>query len=49
MDGMELLKKVHSKDPDMAVVLSVPLPAAAVGQGGAAWRRLRLRNQAVRQ
>ena len=28
MDGMELLKKVHSKDPDMAVVLSVPLPAA---------------------
>ena len=28
MDGMDLLKKVHSKDPDMAVVMSVPLPAA---------------------
>ena len=27
MDGMELLKKVHSKDPELAVVLSVPLPA----------------------
>src|SRR5260370_26890662 len=27
MDGMDLLKKVHSKDPEMAVVLSVPLPA----------------------
>ena len=27
MDGMELLKKVQSKDPDMAVVMSVPLPA----------------------
>jgi len=28
MDGMDLLKKVKSKDPDMAVVMSVPLPAA---------------------
>ncbi|HXN11703.1 MAG TPA: sigma-54 dependent transcriptional regulator [Candidatus Acidoferrales bacterium] len=28
MDGMELLKKVQIKDPDMAVVMSVPLPAA---------------------
>ena len=28
MDGMDLLKKVQSKDPDMAVVMSVPLPAA---------------------
>jgi DNA-binding NtrC family response regulator len=28
MDGMELLKKVQSKDPDLAVVMSVPLPAA---------------------
>jgi DNA-binding NtrC family response regulator len=27
MDGMDLLKKVQSKDPDMAVVMSVPLPA----------------------
>jgi two-component system NtrC family response regulator len=27
MDGMELLKKVHSKDPEMVVVMSVPLPA----------------------
>jgi len=28
MDGMDLLKKVQSKQPDVAVVLSVPLPAA---------------------
>src|SRR5271170_2495965 len=28
MDGMDLLKKVQSKQPDIAVVLSVPLPAA---------------------
>jgi len=39
MDGMDLLKKVHSKDPDMAVVISVPLPAAesakAALRGGA--------------
>src|ERR1700692_4529175 len=28
MDGMDLLKKVQSKDPDLAVVMSVPLPAA---------------------
>src|SRR5580692_13160749 len=28
MDGMDLLKNVQSKDPDMAVVISVPLPAA---------------------
>ena len=28
MDGMDLLKKVQVKDPDVAVVLSVPLPAA---------------------
>ena len=39
MDGMDLLKKVHSKDPDMAVVMSVPLPAAesakAALRGGA--------------
>src|SRR5271156_3939986 len=27
MDGMDLLKKVQIKDPDMAVVISVPLPA----------------------
>jgi two-component system NtrC family response regulator len=27
MDGMDLLKKVQRKDPDMAVVMSVPLPA----------------------
>jgi DNA-binding NtrC family response regulator len=27
MDGMDLLKKVQSKDPDVAVVMSVPLPA----------------------
>ena len=27
MDGMDLLKKVQSKDPDMAVVMSVALPA----------------------
>ncbi len=27
MDGMELLKKVHSKNPETAVVMSVPLPA----------------------
>ena len=27
MDGMDLLKKVQSKQPDIAVVLSVPLPA----------------------
>ena len=25
MDGMDLLKKVHSKDPNMAVVMSVPV------------------------
>ncbi|MGB0059091.1 sigma-54-dependent transcriptional regulator [Candidatus Binatus sp.] len=39
MDGMDLLKKVHTKDPDMAVVMSVPLPAAesakAALRGGA--------------
>jgi len=39
MDGMDLLKKVHSKNPDMAVVISVPLPAAesakAALRGGA--------------
>jgi two-component system, NtrC family, response regulator len=39
MDGMDLLKKVQSKVPDMAVVLSVPLPAAesakAALRGGA--------------
>ena len=28
MDGMDLLKKVQSKDPDVSVVLSMPLPAA---------------------
>ncbi len=28
MDGMDLLKNVKSKDPDVAVVMSVPLPAA---------------------
>jgi len=28
MDGMDLLKNVQSKDPDTAVVMSVPLPAA---------------------
>jgi DNA-binding NtrC family response regulator len=28
MDGMDLLKNVQSKDPDLAVVMSVPLPAA---------------------
>ena len=28
MDGMDLLKNVKSKDPDVAVVISVPLPAA---------------------
>jgi two-component system NtrC family response regulator len=28
MDGMDLLKKVHVKQPDLAVVMSVPLPAA---------------------
>lgn len=28
MDGMELLKKVQSKEPGLAVVMSVPLPAA---------------------
>src|SRR5271167_3592565 len=28
MDGMDLLKSVKSKDPDTAVVMSVPLPAA---------------------
>ena len=28
MDGMDLLKKVQSKQPDVAVVMSVPLPAA---------------------
>ncbi|MGA9724456.1 MAG: sigma-54 dependent transcriptional regulator [Candidatus Binatus sp.] len=28
MDGMDLLKKVQSKQPDLAVVMSVPLPAA---------------------
>ncbi len=27
MDGMDLLKKVQSKEPDLAVVLAVPLPA----------------------
>ena len=27
MDGMELLKKVHSKNPETAVVMTVPLPA----------------------
>jgi two-component system, NtrC family, response regulator len=27
MDGMELLKKVQSKQPDVAVVMSMPLPA----------------------
>jgi DNA-binding NtrC family response regulator len=39
MDGMDLLKKVQSKDPDMAVVMSVPLPASesakAALRGGA--------------
>jgi two-component system, NtrC family, response regulator len=39
MDGMDLLKKVQSKDPEMAVVVSVPLPAAesakAALRGGA--------------
>jgi len=39
MDGMELMKKVHSKDPDMAVVMSLPLPASesakAALRGGA--------------
>ncbi|MGB8685137.1 MAG: sigma-54 dependent transcriptional regulator [Candidatus Binatus sp.] len=39
MDGMDLLKKVQSKDPDMAVLVSVPLPAAesakAALRGGA--------------
>jgi DNA-binding NtrC family response regulator len=28
MDGMDLLKKVQVKNPDVAVVMSVPLPAA---------------------
>jgi DNA-binding NtrC family response regulator len=28
MGGMDLLKKVQTKNPDMAVVMSVPLPAA---------------------
>jgi DNA-binding NtrC family response regulator len=28
MDGMDLLKKLKSKDPGVAVVMSVPLPAA---------------------
>lgn len=39
MDGMDLLKKVQSKEPDLAVVLTVPLPAAesakAALRGGA--------------
>src|SRR5260370_19343371 len=32
MDGMDLLKKVHSKNPDMAVVMSVPPPAPDAGK-----------------
>ncbi len=28
MDGMDLLKNVQTKDPDVSVVLSMPLPAA---------------------
>jgi DNA-binding NtrC family response regulator len=28
MDGMDLLKKVQTKEPELAVVMSVPLPAA---------------------
>jgi len=39
MDGMDLLKKVQSKQPDLAVVVTVPLPAAesakAALRGGA--------------
>jgi len=39
MNGMDLLKKVQSKEPDLAVVLAVPLPAAesarAALRGGA--------------
>jgi DNA-binding NtrC family response regulator len=39
MDGMDLLKKVHTKEPDLAVVLSVPGPSAesakAALRGGA--------------
>jgi DNA-binding NtrC family response regulator len=39
MDGMDLLKKVQSKEPDLAVVLTVPLPAVesakAALRGGA--------------
>ena len=49
MDGMDLLKKVQSKEPDMAVVLSVPLPAAESAKEALRGWRVRLRDQAVRQ